>query len=175
MVISVQHPREGALDSQLLVTISELSVKGARGLPVDFHTFHTGEFAEKLLRMIQGEGETEDRTQKVTSNNWNQLGCACTCFFKRTPTIKYMCVFSLSHCRFLHTPSSGNGVCYATVIGFVAWSDPPPTHHPSSPQFWTYKISGLEEPPPPGFGLRKFRVLFWLVTQKWRSLWIQTL
>ncbi len=46
----------------------------------------------------------------------------------------------------------GSGMCYATVIGFVAWSD----HHPPPPPLFEIFMSWGT---PPGFGLGEFLVL----------------
>ncbi len=57
-------------------------------------------------------------------------------------------------CNFYTRRPKGSGVCYATVIGFVVWSDPPtPPGSPLPP----FEIFVLRDPP--GFGLRKFCVL----------------
>ncbi len=77
-------------------------------------------------------------------------------FYEHTHRVRMVRVHLFVY-NFYTRRSHGTGVCYATVIGFVAWLDapsPPPGFgifclEGPPPWFWTKKIFGLEGHPPP--------------------------
>ncbi|XP_069139150.1 non-structural maintenance of chromosomes element 4 homolog A-like [Argopecten irradians] len=81
----VRMPREGALDSQTVLLISNLSRQRAEALHTDFVKFEPVEFAEKLITFVGGG---EDR--QMTPQNWVMLGSAVQKFFKKSPAFHFM-------------------------------------------------------------------------------------
>ncbi|OWF55260.1 non-structural maintenance of chromosomes element 4 homolog A-like [Mizuhopecten yessoensis] len=81
----VRMPREGALDSQAVLLISNLSRQKAEALHTDFVKFEPIEFAEKLITFVDGGAD-----RQMTPQNWVMLGSAVQKFFKKSPAFHFM-------------------------------------------------------------------------------------
>ncbi|XP_033756079.1 non-structural maintenance of chromosomes element 4 homolog A-like [Pecten maximus] len=81
----VRMPREGALDSQAVLLISNLSRQKAEALHTDFVKFEPVEFAEKLITFVDGGAD-----RQITPQNWVMLGTAVQKFFKKSPAFHFM-------------------------------------------------------------------------------------
>lgn len=80
----MEHTREAALDSQLMVGISQVTVSAVRGLPIDFVSFLPSEFVEKIKTRIGGGDDA------ITSEGWKNLGNSVAYLYRRSPSLKYM-------------------------------------------------------------------------------------
>ncbi|XP_060064546.1 non-structural maintenance of chromosomes element 4 homolog A-like [Ylistrum balloti] len=81
----VRMPREGALDSQAVLLISNLSRQRAEALHTDFVKFEPVEFAEKLITFVDSGAD-----RHMTPQNWVMLGSAVQKFFKKSPAFHFM-------------------------------------------------------------------------------------
>ena len=84
MIYLVEHTREAALDSQLMVGISQHTVSAVRGLPTDFVDFLATEFAEKLKTKLGGDEDA------ISPQGWINLGRNVGYLCRRNPVLKFM-------------------------------------------------------------------------------------
>ncbi|XP_046850901.1 EP300-interacting inhibitor of differentiation 3-like [Xenia sp. Carnegie-2017] len=94
---NVSHTREAALDSQLLVLLSNLGTEQAQHLQTGVVTFEPRMFAEKLITFMGGrcaghETDEEGNLQDVNLDNldWNKLGNIAAKSFHRTTGLEFM-------------------------------------------------------------------------------------
>ncbi|XP_076101790.1 EP300-interacting inhibitor of differentiation 3-like [Mytilus galloprovincialis] len=87
----VRTPREGALDSTAILTISSLARQQADNLNTDFVRFEPIEFAEKLVAFIQRENNApSDSQSRISPDGWKNLGAAGQKLFSKNPPFHFM-------------------------------------------------------------------------------------
>lgn len=87
----VRTPREGALDSTAILTISNFARQQADNLNTDFVRFEPVEFAEKLVSFIQRENSVPSGSRvRIPPDGWKNLGAAGQKLFSKNPPFHFM-------------------------------------------------------------------------------------